>query len=194
MDIEQFSVAVAQARGEERGLYRDVLSATALGGRISPRFASDLEAASSVDDFIERIYDDPDMHQERAWAYIAKRRDEDDWARRLGYDDADDFGETREGSSLIEPADGDTSPVIYPVPDSRRAYLFHDGTFNREIARLVGSLDGRYRCGALDLQGRFDVYERNGSLFFERWEYNELGAREGEIEYRLACAACGGKH
>ncbi|MBQ9042833.1 MAG: hypothetical protein IJ111_08455 [Eggerthellaceae bacterium] len=161
--------AIAQAQGEERELYRDVLSATALGGQVSPRFASKLEAAHSADEFIELVYDDPDMRQERAWAYIAKRCDEGDWAQRLGYDGADNFGELRNGPSLIEPADPDTSPVIYPVPDSRRAYLFHDGAFNREIAWLVGSLDGHYRCGSLDLRGRFDVYERNGSLFFERW-------------------------
>lgn len=174
-------------------LYRDVVSATTLGGAVQPRFAAHLEAAASADDFIERIYNDADLRQERAWAYIAKRRDEDDWARRLGYDAADDFGGLWEGSALIRPAAGEAKPFSYPVPDSRRAYVFHDGSFNREIARLVGSLDGNYRCGNLELRGRFDVYERNGSLFFERWEYNGFGARVGDIEHRLACAACGGK-
>lgn len=193
MDITQLEAAAAQAAGVRRELYRDVVAATTLGGRVTPGFSEKLAAAATVDEFIESVYEDDGLRQERAWAYIARRRDEGDWARRLGYDAADDFGGLLAGDGLIRPIDGATAPVPFPVPGARRAYLFHDGTFNREIARLVGTLDGDYRCGSLELRGRFDVYERNGSLFFERWEYDELGARVGDIARRLACAACGGK-
>ena len=83
--------------------------------------------------------------------------------------------------------------VKLPLGEVTRAYLFHDGSFNRDITRFVSTVNGRYRCGNLELDGRYDVHEKDGSVFFEKWEYDETGARVGEIEQRIACAACGGK-
>ena len=65
----------------------------------------------------------------------------------------------------------------------------------RKLYRAVvaGTVNGHYRCGAIELDGRYDVHEKDGAVFFEKWAYDEMGGRVGDIEQRIACAACGGK-
>lgn len=194
MEYSQLIEEQKAAPEEKKGLYRSVVAGTCLGASVQAQFAGKLEAADSIDDFIESIFADRAMTTERVWSYIARTRENAEWASVLEPDAVTVLAEPRNGATLLEPADEETEAVNLPIGEVSRAYLFHDGSFNREITRFVGTVNGRYQCGDLLLDGRYDVHERNGDVFFEKWAYTDFGAREGEIEHRIACAACGGKH
>lgn len=192
MDYSQLIKEQKSAPEDKRALYRAVVAGTCLGSAVQPQFADKLDKAASFDDFIEGIFADSAMTTERAWAYIARTRDVAEWAHILGPDDETAFDEPRNGATLLEPL-GEIVAASLPLGEVTHAYLFHDGSFNRDITRFVGTVNGHYRCGAIELDGRYDVHEKDGAVFFEKWAYNEMGGRVGDIEQRIACAACGGK-
>lgn len=174
----------------QRKTFRDIATLASLGGDVLPSMKGHLENAETMREFLDGMYEDDACRYEKAWALWAKA-DQKQWLGRFQPELVYEGAVIEHGGVVIECGE---SMILVPVRGVRGRertvdlYLFPDDGFNIDLAEYFGSISGSFSCYGLALEGTFDIYRAGRALLFERWAFDELGARKPRPSRKGACA------
>lgn len=178
MEFKELREQIDAMPAGQRKDYRKIFSFCGAGGRVWPQLAAHLEAASTVREFLDAVYEDDACRYETVWALWAKLGRKP-WVKRFEPQQVLRDVKLKDNGLLLECADG-ASQVLIPL-NTRGKYIdicvFAEDGFNSEAAELFSSITGRFMCCGILLEGTFDVYRADHAVIFEQWNFDQFGRR-----------------
>ncbi len=190
MELAQLYEEIEGMTPARKKTFREIISLVTLGGEVLPNLKEHLEKASSLTEFLDRMYLDDSCRFEKAWALWAKVGNRD-WYSRFQPEAVLEGAIIERGGVVIECGE---NMMLIPVRGTRAhdrtidIFLFPDDGFNTDLGEYYGSISGSFVCCELPLEGTFDIYRAGRALVLERWAFDELGYRKKRASLKGACS------
>ncbi len=169
MDVRELNEQIANAPERNRAHLKKIALYMTAGDEAKPEYADALAAASTVQEFLCAVYEDPAFKDTLEWAEIATLYRKS-WLRFFQPDILVQNLRMKTDGLPIQMGSG----VVLAPTGSRdniaNLYVFKNGAFNRQAAEFVTSVAGKFTLADMEFFGIYGIYKYRGNVILEEWE------------------------